>query len=519
MCRPAGRHDEETCVNDLIDVGIEKQLYIDNSWFFDQRGMTLAVNPPVKAERVIVPETPWERKRVGAGTVVEHVGRYLMFYTALNGDHWVEPHYSCICLAESEDGRDWKRSKVDLYEWEGHKKNNIVMCGVQSAGIMVDPNGPDEHRFKALIRARENAVWPESKGAVFERAPEGRAWSELYLASSPDGINWKRHEPSALPFFHDTLNHFFYDTRLGRYAAYVRTRARKRSIRTVGRVEINDPLDLPWPYVENPEAPRGPGRSRKEAGGEFPITLTCDESDPPDTDLYTPCVHQYPWAADAYFSFTTPYRHYPVGDTSDTAAYGKDERGRYKNDGLVEVQLAVSRDGIYWSRPDRRPYVPLGIKGSWDGGQTYMHVGMIRKGDEIWQFYNGSEQTHGADFDIAMPAGGTCRLVQRLDGFISADADYTGAEFTTPLLTFSGSSLELNADCGAMGEIWVEIRDERNVPIPGFRLEESISVERNQIRAPVVWKERESVAELAGRPVRLHFRLRACKLYAFRFAD
>jgi hypothetical protein len=42
-------------------------------------------------------------------------------------------------------------------------------------------------------------------------------------------------------------------------------------------------------------------------------------------------------------------------------------------------------------------------------------------------------------------------------------------------------------------------------------------VERNQIAAPVCWREREHMGALIGRPVRLHFKLRACKLYAFQF--
>ena len=210
-----------------------------------------------------------------------------------------------------------------------------------------------------------------------------------------------------------------------------------------------------------------------------------------------------------------------MGDTSDTTLHGKDERGRHQNDGPVEIQLAVSRDGNHWTRPDRKPYVSLGLAGSWDGGQVYMALGMIRSGDEIWQYYAGTYYTHGA-YDmknVERTSGGLCRLVQRLDGFISADAEYTGAEFTTPVLTFSGAHLKLNADCSALGEIWVEIRDEQGRPIPGYTLEESISVDRNHIAAPVFWKERDSVGELAGRPVRLHFKLRACKLYAFQFEN
>ena len=502
---------------EIIDIGNQKQLFIDDKWFTSQRGMTLTVNPPVKAERALVPERPWEAKSVSAGTVLEDDGAYRMWYLAdAPGDPVEKTHVRSLCHAVSQDGLHWERQDVNLFEWEGIKQNNIVMPGTYG-GVTIDPNGPDEHRYKALVRIRENVVWPESRGAIFRRH-EGRMWSELYLATSPDGIRWTRQEPSALPFFHDTVNQFFFDPRIGKYVAYVRAHARRR---TVGRVEFDDPMDLPWPYRDNPDAPRGPGRSRREVGGELEIALTCDESDPPDTDLYTPCVHAYPWAADAYFSFTSPYRHYPVGDTSDTdPAERKDERGRFRNDGPVEVQLAVSRDGAVFSRPDRRPYVPLGPAGSWDGGQTYMGLGMVRKGHEIWQYYQGTEHTHGAyDRQAADRRGGVRRLVQRLDGFISADADYTGAEFTTPLVKFSGAHLRLNADCSAMGEIWVEIRDDRNVPVPGYTMEESVSVERNQTAAPVVWRERENAAELVGRPVRLHFKLRACKLYAFHFTD
>ena len=147
-----------------------------------------------------------------------------------------------------------------------------------------------------------------------------------------------------------------------------------------------------------------------------------------------------------------------------------------------------------------------------------MAHGMVRKGDEIWQYYSGTHYTHGAyDPDDEDGSGGVCRLVQRLDGFISADAEYTGAEFTTPLLRFSGEHLKLNVDCSAMGEVWVEVRDGRNHPLAGYTLAESVSVDRNHIAAPVVWRQRDNVGELMGRPVRLHFRLRAAKLYAFQF--
>ncbi len=64
-----------------------------------------------------------------------------------------------------------------------------------------------------------------------------------------------------------------------------------------------------------------------------------------------------------------------------------------------------------------------------------------------------------------------------------------------------------------------KILDVGSRPIDGFTLAEAVPVDRNQIAAPVRWKEREGVAELAGRPIRLHIMARGCKLYAFQFVE
>jgi hypothetical protein len=122
-------------------------------------------------------------------------------------------------------------------------------------------------------------------------------------------------------------------------------------------------------------------------------------------------------------------------------------------------------------------------------------------------------------------------MVQRLDGFVSVDAGPRGGEFTTPVLTFTGALLLLNAACYGLGEIWVEIQDDAGVPIPGFAHQgasasagqgagsDAVSIDRNGTAQEVWWRNGPDVSALAGRPVRLRFVMRSAKLFAFQFAE
>src|SRR5262245_35097921 len=62
------------------------------------------------------------------------------------------------------------------------------------------------------------------------------------------------------------------------------------------------------------------------------------------------------------------------------------------------------------------------------------------------------------------------RAILRLDGFVSADAAYSGGWMTTRPIAFEGERLELNLDTSAGGMAQVEIRDFRGKPILGYTL-------------------------------------------------
>ncbi len=482
--------------------------------------MRLVVNPP-QLRRPI--DWPADAADEGRGvhaylSVLEADGRYRMWYDSRPAG--ATTRQLVMRYAESDDGLTWRKPDLGLFDLPGVITRNVVMPGTYGS-IMHDPLAPEPHRYKALCNMFPTDAWPEARGVVHgEKQPDGTIsyFMATYLLTSPDGLRWKRQEKWASPYFHDSQNQLLYDRRLQSYVAYFRWLLPGRP-RCAARVVVPDPMALPWSFRRNPASQTGPGGTLSRVGDECDPVIYTDpgSTDPPEVDVYCPCVTQYPWADDTYyFSFMPLYRHYPDpapgGDAQGKAQPDALGVPRLSNDGPIDVRVATSADGIAWRRPDYSPFLRLGL--DWDGACIYMAPGMIRRGDTVWQYYVGFPVTHGHN------TGGRVGVaISRLDGFVSADADYAGGAFTTPMLQFTGSHLEVNADCSALGQLRVELRDEGQRPIPGYELVNCIPVDRNHIAARVRWRDTDSVAALAGRPVRLHVEARDCKLYAFQFTS
>ena len=342
----------------------------------------------------------------------------------------------------------------------------------------------------------------------------------IAVATSADGLHWDRplHRVSMLAA--DTQKMAWWEPRLNRYVVYLRVMVEEenrpvfpfvdpvesdppvvapkllRPRRAVGRVEVDDLL-APWPEAE------------------IRTVLAADEHDPPDSDIYTHGLYRYPYAADAFFMFPMTYQHHREGETT------------VANDGLNDSQFCASRDGVHWMRYDRRPYLARGTAGEPDCGQTHTSEFHFRDGDHLYQYYGAGPWTHGGfraltldqRRDRANWGRGFINVArQRLDGFVSADADYTGGWLTTPPVLYSGRELTLNIDVAAMGEARVEIQGEDGRPVPGFSSGECDRVMVNDVAHIVRWNGNADVGSLAGRPVRLRFDMRSARLFAFQFS-
>jgi hypothetical protein len=305
-----------------------------------------------------------------------------------------------------------------------------------------------------------------------------------------------------------------------------------KTMRTSVMTETTD-LMRPWPYRPVSQAEQT-ARAQHELLGwmnphyidngpmtppgfgiEYPTVFTPEESyDPVGTDIYVPKNVKYAWAPDAYLAFPIFYFHYH-GDGPPTRRHlGEPEQER--GSGPVETQLATSRDGIHWHRYPRPTYLGIGHHSGLDLHRTYIAHGMVRRGAEIWQYYLGEESYHSP-----WNRGGrnaVFRVVQRLDGFVSADTPYTGGMLKTRPLVFEGNRLVLNIDTDATGYTQVGLIGTDGKPIEGYGVDDCIYINGDFIETEVEWlKTGKDLAPLAGKPVQLVFRMRGSKLYSMQF--
>lgn len=497
-----------------IHIGVNKQLFIDRTFIERADNVALAVNPPVKVGPVELDMTP-----TGMVSIVEYDSCYYMYSRCEGG----------VGVARSQDGLRWETVRPPALG----KGRRHPLPGVDSGGVFVDPKD-DAYPFKGIFDIREAEPWGADPSSVGDVRPTGvtevTARGGLYLFRSEDGLKWDLVPGLPVPFLCDTQNQVLYDTRLDRYVAYLRAfptlGGAHNGKRCVVRTETRDLYHMPWPCRPNPDnTPQG-FHSYPYIHDEMPIVMAADDKDPAGTDLYNPVVHLYQWAENVYLAFPQMYRCW--GYSGMNISHGRDLRGDRSNDGLFETHMLVSRDGESFTRY-RTPYLSsglvrdrIGLDADLDSGLIMMAVGMVRRGDDLYQYYYGSRKTHiTAEDAIRVGCTGEAifRVVQRLDGFVSADADYQGGELVTPVMTFQGNRLCLNADCSGLGEIWVEIQDADGTPLPGHSIDNAVSIDRNGVAQEVWWQGGPDVSKYAGKLIRLRIRMRSAKLYAFQFVE
>ena len=435
-------------------IGSNVELFVDRHRIASADGVELRMHSPRRAGAAIRFDRPWEGPAAAYVTVFQDEERYRMYYRGWAGEGLPDQ----TCYAESDDGVEWRRPELNLYDWEASKHNNIVWRGIGAHNFTPfkdsRPGVPAETRYKAVGRGLNPST-------------------TLYAFGSPDGVRWKllSDEPVFTDGKFDSQNLALWDPNVGKYRCYYRTPY--QGVRGIGVVESDDFLN--W-------------------SGRRLIDL-----DPPTPEhFYTNAVTLYPRNPRYYFAF--PKRFQPA----------RKRLPEHPVDGVSEAVMLTSRDGVHfdrtfmeaWIRPGRDP-------GNWGDRSTMPAWGILQTAQDELSVYFSQHYR----LDTAHLARG----VVRLDGFASAYAGYAGGELITKPVRFTGRRLVLNYASGASGGVRVELRNRFGAALEGFQLDEAPQLYGDEIAETYRWRGGEDVSSLQGEPVQLRFVLQDCDLYSYRF--
>ena len=135
-------------------------------------------------------------------------------------------------------------------------------------------------------------------------------------------------------------------------------------------------------------------------------------------------------------------------------------------------------------------------------------------GDRLYFYYCGFSGM-AADGRRHMYAGSGVHVAfLRRDGFASLDAGPAPGELLTRPVTLSAGNLCVNV-CNPEGDLRVELVDSDGAAIAPFTAANCLPIAADSTAAPVRWRGAADLNAPADLPVRIRFRLRAGRLYAF----
>ncbi len=445
------------------NIGICRQLFVDDFWIDHSEGVTRRLHEPVRRDVAIAPEHPWERDGVSYMVTFREGDRFRGWYRCDAEMSVHKKRQVLIAYAESSDGIHWEKPVLGLIEFAGSKENNLVWTGPGNnmSPFRDDaPDAPEEERYKAIVRDRPG----------------------VFALVSPDGLRWRlmREEPILTEGPFDSHNIAFRDPWKDEYVIYCRGVAGEGNflggVRWIRRTTSQD--FRTWTPLE-------------------PI----DAGDTPFEHLYTNACVPYERSPGTYLMF--PSRFVPEREPTPDWKYGP---------GVNDIVFMSSRDGLHFDRSFMEAFRRPGPdEGNWHERAVYMERGILQTSPTEMSMF-GMENWR-------LPSVRISRYTLRTDGFVSVNAGFAGGGFTTPALVFEGDELELNYATSAVGSVRVEVQDAGGGPLPGFALDTCPEIFGDEIEGVVRWADGGDVGALAGRPVRLRFVMKDADVFAFRFRE
>jgi hypothetical protein len=221
------------------------------------------------------------------------------------------------------------------------------------------------------------------------------------------------------------------------------------------------------------------------------LILTPDEFDPAYAEFHTAPVFFY---QDCYFGCLQ--------------ILNRAERG-----GIMDVELAISRDGFHWERAFRQPFFLARSRGSqFDSGTLVTNSTPVFLEEETRFYYGAYSQgaTGGDDYQMDSGVGLATMPRDRFAGLRPRDEI---AQVTLrPLDLKKCEAILINADAKA-GAIWCEVLDGDGFRVRGFTREDAAPATGDCLQHEACWTGK-AISQLPQGRYMLRFHLQNAELFA-----
>lgn len=466
----------------ILSLSINREVFWDD--YLADSNLTTAqkrLGTPVKRECVFEFDEGNERMGLSYPHIVKVDGKYRLYYISWNPYEENAQFDMCCCVIESEDGINWTKPELNIYDRPELKKNNVVMTNVLDNMFVfydTNPDCPKEEKFKALI-----------KECIDHERP-----NKLWCFTSADGYHFERSHMITDHGYFDTLNTACYKD--GKYYCFI------RSFHNVTEREdinfaIRDVRVLTSNDFKNWTEPK-----------------ELKYNDDLDYGVYTNNVVPYERAPHIFVGFPTRYhiRHEWTKNALQMKSCELKKSASVDMEARIglcttDAMFMSSRDGENWYRYNQAFLTP-GYENdhNWIYGDCYLTYNMIDSGEEnFWMYCH--DYTRNKDHHRKL-----YRYEIRKDGFAYYEATDKECQVVTKPFTFSGKELHINFETSPFGHIFIEVLSES-----GETLATSEEIYGNTIDRMVYLDDGRDFSDFINIPIKLRFTMLDAKLYSIKF--
>jgi len=466
----------------VIDIHVGRQLFVDD-FLIQQTTLSRAWHGPRynPANPILVPDTWWEQEAPPGRNPTSMVFSDGVWHDPQDGlfKMWYMGGYcQSTCMATSHDGLSWAKPAFDVLPGSNvvlspETRDTPLSAYRDSGTVLLDLHETDPaRRFKLFLM-----TWKKASGE----------WSGD-IRMSADGVHWSAVLGHPGPcgdrttiFYNPFRRKWVFSLRYLRWLYGY-------AIRTRRYWETSDLLEFPsWANQEEP-----------------PFWWQADQLDPQRLDAYP--YHELA-TSQLYNLDCVAYESVLLGLFSIWRGQPPD-RSKYNS-----VYVGFSRDGFYWDRSNRSPFLPeSGNLGEWNATNVQSAGGgCLVVGDQLYFYASGRAGISGSN------ATGLCTTgvaTLRRDGFASMEAGAEPGWLTTRLVRFDGRFLFVNLET-PQGELLVEILDEHGDVLAPWSAGNCVPLSVDSTCALVRWSCGYDIHTLSTAPVRFRFFLRHGRLFAF----